>query len=78
MKYTVKRWLRFSGKAMKAMTPDEVVDKLRHLDFLVVLVWLNGLLLIKKWKTKTLSVMQMNLNQGRWIDTCGIYSSFID
>jgi NADH:ubiquinone oxidoreductase subunit F (NADH-binding) len=29
MKYTVKRWLRFSGKAMKAMTPDEVVEQVK-------------------------------------------------
>jgi hypothetical protein len=36
MKYTVKRWLRFSGKAI--MTPDEVVEQVKHLDFAVVVV----------------------------------------
>jgi hypothetical protein len=29
MKYTVKRRLRFSGKAMKEMTPDEVVEEVK-------------------------------------------------
>jgi NADH:ubiquinone oxidoreductase subunit F (NADH-binding) len=58
MKYTVKRWLRFSGKAMKAMTPDEVVDKLRHLDFAVVVVlvscWIEMSFIDKNPETKTL------------------------
>jgi hypothetical protein len=33
MKYTVKRWLRFSGKAINDLTVE-----LKHLDFAVVVV----------------------------------------
>jgi hypothetical protein len=54
MKYTVKRWLRFSGKAMKAMTPDEVVEQVKHLDFAVVVV------LVSCWKWSLLIKNQEN------------------
>jgi hypothetical protein len=74
MKYTVKKRY-YVKKAMKAMTPDEVVNKLRHLDFGggAGFRWIE-MDLLKIRKTKIWYVT-MNLNQGRSrIDLWNLFS----
>jgi hypothetical protein len=52
-----KRWLRFSGKSYESNDSDEVVEQVKHLDFVVVVVlvscWIEMDL---KSKNKTFSM----------------------